>query len=46
MEQKVLHTRREAIDAYERHTGFFGIGRFFQEQGLIVIIDEEQRCPE
>jgi hypothetical protein len=46
LEIDVLRTRREAIEAYERHTGFHGIGQFFAERGLIVITDEEQACPE
>jgi len=46
MHQEVLHTRRRAIEAYERHTGFTGIGRYFAEQGLITIVDEETACAE
>lgn len=46
MHQEVLHTRRRAIDAYERHTGFTGIGKYFEEQGLITIVDEEIVCAE
>jgi hypothetical protein len=46
MKGEILHARQSVIDAYERHTGFHGIGRFFQEQGLIIIADEERSCPE
>jgi hypothetical protein len=46
LETDVLHTRREVIEAYERHTGFRGIGKFFADRGLIVIADEVQACPE
>jgi len=42
----VLRTRRRAIEAYERHTGFTGLGEYFAEQGLITIIDEEKACAE
>lgn len=35
-----------AIEAYERHTGFTGLGDYFAEQGLITIIDEERVCAE
>lgn len=34
------------MDAYERHTGFQGIGQFLKEQGLIVIKEEETSCAE
>lgn len=47
MHQDVLHTRRRAIEAYERHTGFTRIDRSkFAEQGLITIIDGERACAE
>ena len=46
LERDVLHTRREAMEAYERHTGFQGIGQFFVDRGLIIIADEEHACPE
>jgi len=42
----VLRTRRKALEAYERHTGFAGIGKYFTEQGLIIISDEERACAE
>ncbi|NMC27826.1 MAG: hypothetical protein GYA42_06720 [Syntrophomonadaceae bacterium] len=46
MHNSALRTRRRAIEAYERHTGFTGIGEYFAEQGLITIIDEEAVCAE
>jgi hypothetical protein len=42
MEQ--LHVTREAIEAYERRTGFKGIGEHFQKKGLFVFLEEEQGC--
>lgn len=41
-----LYTRRGAIDAYEHHTGFQGIGQFLVEEGLVVIKEEESSCAE
>jgi hypothetical protein len=41
MEQ--LHVTREAIEAYERRTGFRGLGEFMIEKGLFVVA-EENRC--
>ena len=46
MKTEILVTRREVLDAYERHTGFKGIGQFFEQEGLIVITDEEKSCAE
>jgi len=46
LKSEILHTRRGAIDAYERHTGFQGIGQFLVEEGLIVIEEEESSCAE
>jgi hypothetical protein len=43
---EILTTRRDAIDAYERHTGFYGIGQFLKDKGLIVIKEEESPCAE
>jgi len=46
LKSEILHTRRGAIDAYERHTGFQGIGQFLVEEGLVVIKEEESSCAE
>ena len=35
MEQLVV--TREAVEAYERRTGFVGIGEFFLRKGLFVL---------
>jgi len=35
-----LYVTREAIDAYERRTGFQGIGQFMIEKGLFVMAEE------
>jgi hypothetical protein len=37
--------RRDALEAYERLTGFVGIGRFMADRGVFEI-QEENRCPE
>lgn len=42
MEQ--LHVTREAIEAYERRTGFKGIGEHFVKKGLFVFEKEDQGC--
>ena len=39
MEQLVV--TREAVEAYERRTGFMGIGEFFLRKGLIVLKEVE-----
>ena len=39
MEQLVV--TREAVEAYERRTGFVGIGEFFLRKGLFVLKDCE-----
>lgn len=39
MEQLVV--TREAIEAYERRTGFVGIGEFFIRKGLFVLVERE-----
>ncbi len=39
MEQLVV--TREAIQAYERRTGFVGIGEFFLKKGLFILKDGE-----
>ena len=39
MDQLVV--TREAIEAYERRTGFVGIGEFFLQKGLFVFRDSE-----
>jgi hypothetical protein len=41
MEQLVV--TREAIEAYERRTGFVGIGEFFLWKGLFVLRDSETK---
>jgi len=41
MEQ--LYVSREAIEAYERRTGFDGLGQFMIDKGLFVI-SEEKPC--
>jgi hypothetical protein len=38
-----LLVRRDALEAYERLTGFTGIGRFMLERGVFEIV-EENRC--
>jgi hypothetical protein len=38
---KQLVVTREAIEAYERRTGFVGIGEFFLQKGLFVFRDRE-----
>ncbi|HRU80578.1 MAG TPA: hypothetical protein P5515_08760 [Methanolinea sp.] len=39
MEQLVV--TRESIEAYERRTGFVGIGEFFLRKGLFVLKEGE-----
>jgi hypothetical protein len=46
LRSEILYTRRDAIDAYERHTGFQGIGQFLIEEGLIIVKEEEPSCAE
>lgn len=36
--RKVL---KSSMDAYEQRTGFYGIGRFFEELGIIRLIDPD-----
>lgn len=38
MEQ--LYVTREAIEAYERRTGFQGLGQFMIDKGLFVMTEE------
>jgi hypothetical protein len=40
-----LVVTREAIEAYERRTGFAGIGEFFLRKGLFVL-KEGNKCRE
>jgi hypothetical protein len=40
---ETLVVTRESIEAYERRTGFVGIGEFFLKKGLFVL-EEEKRC--
>jgi hypothetical protein len=35
-----LYVTREAIEAYERRTGFQGIGQFMIDKGLFVLTEE------
>jgi len=37
-----LVVTRESIEAYERRTGFSGIGEFFLKKGLFVLQEESQ----
>lgn len=39
--QSPLVVSRGAVDAYEKASGFIGIGRFFEERGLLAIRKEE-----
>ena len=36
-----LYVTREAIEAYERRTGFQGIGQFMIDKGLFVMTEEK-----
>ena len=36
-----LYVTREAIEAYERRTGFAGIGEFFLQKGLFILVERE-----
>ena len=38
-----LVVTREAIEAYERRTGFVGIGEFFLRKGLFVLADNSEK---
>lgn len=38
-----LCVTREAIEAYERRTGFDGLGQFMIDKGLFVLA-EEKKC--
>ena len=38
-----LTTTREAVEAYEKRSGFQGLGRFMEERGLFLI-KERKRC--
>ena len=31
--------KREMMAEYERRTGFYGIGKFFEEKGIIELVD-------
>ena len=39
---ETLVVSREALDAYERRTGFVGIGEFFIKKGLFILKEDEQ----
>lgn len=39
---KKLLVRRDALEAYEKLTGFTGIGRFMVERGVFEIKEENQ----
>lgn len=41
-----LEVTREAMDAYERRTGFSGIGRILVQRGLAKIREREECLPE
>ncbi len=42
-----LEISREATEAYERLTGFSGLGVFMEQRGLFVFREsQEQRCEE
>ncbi len=41
MEHKKRYTR-QTVEAYERVTGFVGIGNFYQERGLIDILEDSE----
>lgn len=40
-EQKKFVVTREVIQAYEKMTGFTGIGRFMVKRGLMVIVEDK-----
>ena len=42
---KQLEISREALDAYEKRTGFSGIGHFLTERGYILL-KERRTCQE
>jgi hypothetical protein len=42
---KQLEISLEGLDAYEKRTGFAGIGRFLAERGY-VLLKESQPCRE
>ena len=42
MEKQLV--RRDALEAYEKLTGFTGIGRFMEDRGAFKIVEENQ-CP-
>ncbi len=39
MKPTVLQVSSEDLAAYERRTGFRGIGEFFQKRGLLNVVD-------
>ncbi len=41
--QKPLKVTQEAVDAYERRTGFYGIGKIMVEDGHWVIVTRAER---
>jgi hypothetical protein len=41
--RKPLRVTQEAVDAYERRSGFYGIGKKMVEHGRWVIVPQEER---
>ena len=41
--QKPLRVTQEAVDAYERRSGFYGIGKKMVEHGRWIIVPREER---
>ena len=41
--QKPLRVTQEAVDAYERRTGFYGIGKIMVEDGHWIIVTRAER---
>ncbi len=41
-----LRVTQEAVDAYEKRTGFYGIGKIMVEDGHWIIVPQEEarRC--
>jgi hypothetical protein len=41
-EEEPLTVTQEAVDAYEKRTGFYGIGRIMVEDGHWIIVSREE----
>lgn len=41
-EEEPLMVTQEAVDAYEKRTGFYGIGRIMVEDGHWIIVSREE----